>query len=54
MENERENERENGRGPGDDPAAIAEHLRLAAEQTTAALRGREVPISLEPPTVYRP
>ena len=43
-----------GPGPNDDPAALAEQLREAAEQNAAALRGREIPIALEPPTVFRP
>ncbi|HEY8657384.1 MAG TPA: hypothetical protein VIN34_11695 [Candidatus Limnocylindria bacterium] len=40
--------------PDDDPAALAELLREAAEKNAAALREREIPIALEPPTVFRP
>jgi tetrahydromethanopterin S-methyltransferase subunit A len=38
----------------DDPEAIAETIREAAERNTKALRERPVPIALEPPTVFRP
>jgi hypothetical protein len=38
----------------DDPDAIAETIREAAERNTNALRERPVPIALEPPTVFRP
>jgi len=40
--------------PTDDPAALAEQLRDAAEKNATALRDREVPIALEPPTIFRP
>jgi len=40
--------------PSDDPETLAEQLREAAERSAAALRDREVPIALEPPTVFRP
>lgn len=40
--------------PDDDPAAMTEHVREAAEQNAAALRRREIPIATEPPTVFRP
>jgi hypothetical protein len=38
----------------DDPDAIAETIREAAERNTNALREQTVPIALEPPTVFRP
>jgi len=38
----------------DDPDAIAETIREAAERNTKALREQGVPIALEPPTVFRP
>jgi len=38
----------------DDPDAIAETIREAAERNTKALRERPVPIEAEPPTVFRP
>jgi hypothetical protein len=38
----------------DDPQAIAETIREAAERNTQALRERPVPIETEPPTVFRP
>lgn len=40
--------------PNDDPATLAAQIREAAEKSAAALREHEVPISLEPPTVFRP
>lgn len=40
--------------PNDDPAALAEQIREAGEKSAAALRARDVPIALEPPTVFRP
>ncbi|GAC1695240.1 MAG: hypothetical protein NVS9B6_00560 [Candidatus Limnocylindrales bacterium] len=40
--------------PNDDPAALAVQIREAAEKSAAALRERDVPIGLEPPTVFRP
>jgi hypothetical protein len=40
--------------PNDDPAVLADQIREAAEKNAAALRDREVPIALEPPTVFRP
>lgn len=42
------------RAPNDDPAALADELREAAAKNAAALRDREVPIALEPLTVFRP
>jgi len=44
----------NGPTPSDDPVILSEQLREAAEKSVAALRDREVPIALEPPTVFRP
>ena len=38
----------------DDEAALAAQVREAAEKSAAALRERDVPIALEPPTVFRP
>jgi len=38
----------------DDPDAIETTVREAAERNTKALREREVPIAVEPPTVFRP
>jgi len=38
----------------DDPDAIAETIREAAERNTKALRERPLPIAVEPPTVFRP
>jgi len=38
----------------DDPDAIAETIREAAERNTKALRERPLPIVVEPPTVFRP
>jgi hypothetical protein len=38
----------------DDPDAIDATVRQAAERNTAALRERQVPIAIEPPTVFRP
>ncbi|HEY8830084.1 MAG TPA: hypothetical protein VIM83_05745 [Candidatus Limnocylindria bacterium] len=38
----------------DDPDAIAETIRDAAERNTKALRERPLPIAIEPPTVFRP
>jgi hypothetical protein len=38
----------------DDPDAIATTVREAAERNTKALRDQQVPIAVEPPTVFRP
>jgi len=38
----------------DDPDAIAETIREAADRNTKALRDRPLPIATEPPTVFRP
>jgi len=38
----------------DDPDAIETTVREAAERNTKALREQQVPIALEPPTVFRP
>jgi hypothetical protein len=38
----------------DDPDAIATTIREAAERNTQALREQQVPIAVEPPTVFRP
>jgi len=38
----------------DDPDAIATTVREAAERNAKALRERQVPIDVEPPTVFRP
>jgi hypothetical protein len=38
----------------DDPDAIATTIREAAERNTKALREQQVPIVVEPPTVFRP
>jgi hypothetical protein len=38
----------------DDPDAIATTVREAAERNTKALREQQVPIAVEPPTVFRP
>jgi len=38
----------------DDPEAIATTIREAAERNMKALRERPVPITVEPPTVFRP
>ena len=40
--------------PSDDLAALETQLREAAEKSSAALRAVEIPIALEPPTVFRP
>lgn len=44
----------NAPGPNDDLAALVEQMREAADKNAAALRDRDVPIALEPPTVFRP
>ena len=38
----------------DDPEAIATAIREAAERNTKALREQQVPIAVEPPTVFKP
>lgn len=38
----------------DDPDAIATTIREAAERNAKALREQQVPIAVEPPTVFRP
>jgi hypothetical protein len=38
----------------DDPDVIATTVREAAERNTKALREQQVPIAVEPPTVFRP
>ena len=38
----------------DDPDVIETTLREAAERNTKALRERQIPIAVEPPTVFRP
>jgi hypothetical protein len=38
----------------DDPDAIATTVREGAERNTKALREQQVPIAVEPPTVFRP
>jgi hypothetical protein len=38
----------------DDPDAIATTISEAADRNTKALREQQVPIALEPPTVFRP
>jgi len=38
----------------DDPDAIETTVREAAERNAKALRDHEVPIAVEPPTVFRP
>jgi len=38
----------------DDPDAIETTVREAAERNVKTLREREVPIALEPPTVFKP
>jgi len=38
----------------DDPDAIETTIRESAERNAKALREQQVPIALEPPTVFRP
>jgi len=38
----------------DDPDVTATTVREAAERNAAALREQQVPIAVEPPTVFRP
>jgi hypothetical protein len=38
----------------DDPDVIEKTIREAAERNTRTLREQQVPIAVEPPTVFRP
>ncbi|HEX9268773.1 MAG TPA: hypothetical protein VF998_02910 [Candidatus Limnocylindria bacterium] len=40
--------------PSDDDEAIATTVREAADRNAKAIRETDVPIALEPPTVFRP